>query len=83
MKRRHRLLIGPASLVMALLPFALLTAHAEQRPTPPDLPPTELARQSIDQDPAVVEARRALSAVGHGAAALRAGSHEWTTKLAA
>ena len=83
MKRCNRLLIGPAFLVAALLPFAPLTAHAEQRPTPPDLPPTELARQSIDQDPAVVEARRALSAVGHGAAALRAGSHEWTTKLAA
>jgi len=83
MKRGNRLLIGPAFLVMALLSFPPLTAHAEQRPTPPDLPPTELARQSIDQDPAVVEARRALSAAGHGAAALRAGSHEWTTKLAA
>ena len=83
MKRRNRLLIRPAFLVMALLSFTPFTAHAEQRPTPPDLPPTELARQSIDQDPAVVEARRALSAAGHGAAALRAGSHEWTTKLAA
>ena len=83
MKGRNRLLIRPAFLVMALLSFTPFTAHAEQRPTPPDLPPTELARQSIDQDPAVVEARRALSAAGHGAAALRAGSHEWTTKLAA
>ena len=83
MKRRNRPLIGPAFLVAALLPFAPLTAHAEQRPTPPDLPPTELARESIDQDPAVVEARRALVAAGHGAAALRAGPHEWTTKVAA
>ena len=83
MKRRNRLMIGAALLAAAVLPFAPLTALAEQRPTPPDLPPTELARQSIDQDPAVIEARRALSAAGHGAAALRAGSHEWTTKVAA
>ncbi len=83
MKRRNRLMIAAGLLATALLPFAPLNALAEQRPTPPDLPPTELARQSIDQDPAVVEARRALSAAGHGAAALRAGSHEWTTKLAA
>ncbi len=58
-------------------------AGAESRPTPPDLPPTELARDSIDQDPAVVEARRALAASRHGAAALRLGPHEWTTKLSA
>ncbi len=83
MRRRNRLIIGAALLATALLPFAPLTVLAEQRPTPPDLPPTELARESIDQDPAVVEARRALSAAGHGAAALRAGSHEWTTRLAA
>ncbi len=83
MKRRNRLMIGAAFLAAAFLPFASITALAEQRPTPPDLPPTELARQSIDQDPGVVEARRALSAAGHGAAALRAGSHEWTTKVAA
>ncbi len=83
MKRRNHLMIGAALLAAVVLPFAPLTALAEQRPTPPDLPPTELARQSIDQDPAVIEARRALSAAGHGAAALRAGSHEWTTKVAA
>lgn len=83
MKRRNRLMIGAAVLAAAFSPLASITALAEQRPTPPDLPPTELARQSIDQDPAVVEARRALSAAGHGAAALRAGSHEWTTRLAA
>ena len=83
MKRTTRLVLGAAFRVAALLPLVPLTALAEQRPTPPDLPPTELARESIDQDPAVVEARRALTAAGHGAAALRAGSHEWTTKLAA
>lgn len=83
MKRRNRFVIGAAFLATACLPFAPLTALAEQRSTPPDLPPTELARASIDQDPAVVEARRALTAAGHGTAALRAGSHEWTTKLSA
>ena len=83
MKRTTRLVIGAAFLVAASLPLVPLAARAGQRPTPPDLPPTELARESIDQDPAVVEARRALTAAGHGAAALRAGSHEWTTRLAA
>ena len=81
--RRSRLLIGAALLATLVLPLAPLTAFAEQRPTPPDLPPTELARQSIDQDPAVLEARHALSAAGHGAAALRIGSQEWTTKVTA
>ena len=83
MKRTSRLVIGAAFLATAFLPFVPLTALAEQRPAPPDLPPTELARESIDQDPAVVAARRALTAAGHGAAALRTGSHEWTTRLSA
>ena len=83
MKRRNRLMIGAAFLASAFLPFLSLTVRAEQRPTPPDLPSTEVARDSIDQDPTVIEARRALNAAGHGAAALRAGSHEWTTRLAA
>lgn len=83
MKRHPRCAIGVAVLATAFSPFAVLTALAQQRPTPADLPPTELARQSIDQDPAVVEARSALSAAGHGAAALRAGSYEWTTRLSA
>lgn len=86
MKRASRLLSRaayPAFLAAAFLPLIQLAALAEQRPTPPDLPPTELARESIDQDPGVVQARRALTAAGHGAAALRAGSHEWTTRLAA
>ena len=70
------------TLVAALVATTGL-ARAQSRPTPPDLPPTELARASIEQDPAVVEARRALAASTHGAAALRAGPHEWTTKLSA
>ncbi len=72
-----------ARLALALLPWAALAARAEQWPTPSSLPPTEQVRLSIDLDPTVVEARSALGAAGHGAAALRAGSHEWTTRLAA
>lgn len=55
-------------------------ARAQDLPTPMDLPNTEQAVAWIDQDPAVVEARSALVAAGHGAAALRAGSHEWVAK---
>ena len=73
----------PGCVVAIALAIATVPAWAESRPTPPDLPPTEMARETIDQDPAVVEARRALVASGHGAAALRAGPHEWTTKLSA
>jgi outer membrane protein TolC len=89
MKRHRPWTRAGARLAWTLLPFTALTvlsafsALAEQRPTPPSLPPTEQARLSIDQDAAVVEARSALAAAGHGAAALRAGPHEWTTRLAA
>ena len=68
---------------VAALAAAAIPASADSRPTPPDLPPTELARKSIDEAPAVVEARRALAASTHGAAALRVGPNEWTTKLSA
>ena len=83
MKRNHRYTLGAFLLAVALSPFGALTSLAEQRPTPADRPPTELASQNIDQLPAVVEARGALSAAGHGTAALRAGSYEWTTRLSA
>lgn len=53
-------------------------AAAQQAATPKDLPPAAQAQAWIDQDPAVVEARRALAAAGHGAAVLAAGPHEWT-----
>lgn len=79
MRHWQRLVAG---IVFSASAGAALTASAAGRATPPDLPPTDVARQSIDQDPAVVEARRALDAAGHAAAALRAGPHEWTTRLA-
>lgn len=75
---RWKALVLGAALVASAAP-----ALAADRPVPPDLPPTELARQWIDQDAGVVEALRALSAATHGAAALRASPHEWTTKLSA
>ena len=62
---------------------ALLTAgpaQAQDVATPKDLPSTVQAVAWIDKDPAVVEARRALAAAGHGAAVLAAGTHEWTAK---
>jgi outer membrane protein TolC len=53
-------------------------AAAQEVAMPKDLPPTVQAQAWIDKDPAVVEARRALDAAGHGAAVLAAGPHEWT-----
>ena len=53
---------------------------AQDLPTPKDLPSTAQAVAWIDKVPAVVEAHRALAAAGHGAAALAAGSHEWTAR---
>ncbi|MBY0468347.1 MAG: TolC family protein [Burkholderiaceae bacterium] len=83
MKRAHQFVLSLATLASWCSPWAISTALAEQRPTPADLPSTAQARQGIEQDPSVAEARDALVAAGHGAAALRAGSYEWTTRLSA
>lgn len=83
MKYRIPSRLNMAAVLAALSLAAATPAWAEQRPTPIDLPSTEVARQGIDDDPAVAEARGALEAMGHGAAALRAGSYEWTTRLSA
>ena len=70
--------------VVSLAWVALVSpGHATGFATPPDLLSTGLARQAIEQDPRVVEARSALSASRHGAAALRAGPHEWAAGLSA
>lgn len=66
---------------IALIACAL-PAAAQNQPTPLNLPATPAARQWIDQDPTVIEARSALQAAGHTAAMLNAGSHEWTTRVA-
>ncbi|EHR70979.1 outer membrane protein [Burkholderiales bacterium JOSHI_001] len=69
---KRQVLAGLAALVICA------AAGAQGVATPRDLPTTELAVAWIDKDPAVVEARRALAAAGHGAAVLAAGPHEWT-----
>ena len=58
-----------------------LPSWAQNQPAPLDLPPTASARQWIEQDPSVVEARSALREASHTAAMLTAGSHEWTARL--
>lgn len=72
------LLAGIAALLIGG-PVAAQQA-AQETATPKDLPSTAQAVAWIDKDPAVVEARRALAAAGHGAVVLAAGPHEWTAK---
>lgn len=60
-----------------------LPVFAENLETPADLPPTTAARQWIEQDPAVREARSARLSSGHTAAMLTASPSEWTTRVAA
>ena len=69
------------SIAMAGLIAGALPSWAQNQPTPPDLPPTASARQWIEQDPSVVEARSGLREAGHTAAMLDAGPHEWTARL--
>jgi outer membrane protein, heavy metal efflux system len=59
----------------------VVPAFADHQPTPAELPPTVMARQWIDQDPAVQEARSALVAAGHTAAMLTASPNEWSSKF--
>lgn len=66
------------ALVAALVP---LWALAQVQPTPADLPPTSQASTWIERDPAVVEARSALEAAGHGGAAIATSSHEWNARV--
>ena len=74
----------PFSSWLAALVVALCVAPAVQAQamaTPRDLPSTEQAKAWIDQDLSVVEARRMATAADHRAAAVAAGSHEWTARL--
>lgn len=58
-------------------------AGAAAIPTPSGLPPTERAKEWIDQDPSVLEARQAAAAEAASAAALADGPHEWVARVAA
>lgn len=66
---------------IAMIAWAL-PVLAENQTTPPDLPSTVAARQWIEQDPSVREARSAQAAAGHSAAMIAASPNEWTTRLA-
>ena len=60
-----------------------LQARVQAQPVPADLPNAEQARAAIDQDPAVVQARRAVEAAVHGSAMRAAGPYEWTVGASA
>ena len=73
--------IAAAGMALAL-PLSW-NAHAAGVVTPPDLPATEQARASIDQDPAVNQARHGVQAATHSAAMLEASPYEWTASTTA
>ena len=54
---------------------------AEEFPTPPDLPPTALARQILNQDPHVLTARAEYAMTTTEAQHLKASNYEWSTRL--
>lgn len=64
--------VGLVSLVLA----GPLSARAQTAPA--DLPSTEQALAAIDQDPAVLQARRAVQVATHSSAMRAVGPYEWT-----
>lgn len=58
-------------------------ATADEFPTPPDLPPTVLARQILNQDPHVMAARAEYGMSETDARHLQASTYEWSTRVAA
>ena len=64
--------VGVASLVLAW------PMSAQAQTAAADLPSTEQALAAIDQDPAVLQARRAVQVATHSAAMRAAGPYEWT-----
>ncbi|MBN9407381.1 MAG: TolC family protein [Burkholderiales bacterium] len=49
--------------------------------TPSDLPPAELARAAIEQEPSVLKARHALEAAGHTGRKIAASPYEWSVGI--
>ncbi len=74
----HPRLAAIARAVALSLGLAWSLASAAGAASPAELPSAGLARAAIEQDPAVVQALRALEASRHSAAMLEAGPHEWT-----
>ncbi|GAA0529546.1 TolC family protein [Pseudomonas aeruginosa] len=62
------------ALVLPLQAFA-------QPVIPSDLPPAELARAAIEQEPSVVKARHALEAAGHAGRRIAASPYEWSVGI--
>ncbi len=70
--------IAAASVVTSASAGLLLAFAVRAQTAPVDLPSTEQALAAIDQDPAVLQARRAVQAATHSAAMRAAGPYEWT-----
>jgi len=68
------------SWIMMTLGWALVLPLqvVAQPATPFDLPPAELARAAIEQEPSVVKARYALEAAGHAGRRIAASPYEWS-----
>ncbi len=49
--------------------------------TPSDLPPDELARAAIEQEPSVLKARHALEAASHTGRKIAASPYEWSVGI--
>lgn len=76
MKHPSLAAIARAVALGSSLAWSVASAPAAAAPT--ELPSAETARLAIEQDPAVVQAQRALEVSRHSAAMLRAGPQEWT-----
>lgn len=70
-----------ALVLLGLWPL-MTTAWADEFPTPPDLPPTPLARQLLSHDPHVIAAKAAQGLADTEATHLAASGYEWSAKLA-
>lgn len=68
------------SLVLAL---GQATVRAQSLPAPANLPSTAQAQAWIDADPAVLQARSALAAAEHAAAAVARSPYEWSARVQA
>lgn len=68
------------SWIMMTLGWALVLPLqvVAQPATPSDLPPADLARAAIEQEPSVVKARYALEAAGHAGRRIAASPYEWS-----
>ncbi len=70
--------IAAATVVTSASAGLLLAFAVRAQTAPVDLPSTEQALAAIDQDPAVLQARRAVQVATHSAAMRAAGPYEWT-----